>query len=430
MSQQTLDVRGFLQSVRRHRKVVIVAAVIGLVAGAAFTVLRPPMLVSKALVVLPSSASRYIATQAVVASSDSVLSEAIPSIDRSWSVTQLRKRIKVTNPTSNLIQVSAEGTTAAQAENIANAVARSYATYVSSTGSPARVQARVLERATPATGTPLAVRLLVAGGLGALAGAVIGALIAVAMSRRERRLRQRDDIADAIGVPVLASVPVGHPSDPAGWLRLLEGYQPQPVHAWSLRKAMQRLGLADVRGGSSTSVVVLSLSSDPGALAVGPQLAAFASSLGIPTMLVIGHQQNANATATLSTVCSATPTLARRSGLLRLAAGDNAKPDLNHASLIVIVAVVDGQAPEVSETTRGATTVLAVSAGAATADQLARVAVSAADDRRDIAGIIVADPDPADHTTGRLPQPTRPAGHRRPTRLANAAGTTTAGNRR
>jgi capsular polysaccharide biosynthesis protein len=430
MSQQTLDVRGFLQAVRRHRKVVIAAAVVGLAAGAAFTVLRPPMLVSKALIVLPSSASRYIATQAVIASSDPVLSEAIPHIDRSWSVTQLRKQIKVTNPTSNLVQVSAEGTTAAQAEKIANAVAHSYATYVSSTGSPARVDARVLEQATPATGTPLAVRLLMVGGLGALVGAVIGALIAVAMSRRERRLRQRDDIADAIGVPVLASVPVGHPSDPAGWLRLLEGYQPQAVHAWSLRKAMQRLGLTDVRGGSSTSVVVLSLSSDPGALAVGPQLAAFASSLGIPTMLVVGHQQNANATATLSTVCSATPTLARRSGLLRLAAGDDAKPDLNHATLIVIVAVVDGLTPEVSETTRGATTVLAVSAGAATADQLARVAVSAADDRRDIAGIIVADPDPADRTTGRLPQPTRPAGHRRPTRLANAAGTTTAGIRR
>jgi capsular polysaccharide biosynthesis protein len=429
MSQQTLDVRGFLQAVRRHRKVVIAAAAVGLAAGAAFTVLRPPMLVSKALIVLPSSASRYIATQAVIASSDPVLSEAIPNIDRSWSVTQLRKQIKVTNPTSNLVQVSAEGTTAAQAENIANAVADSYASYVSSTGSPARVQARVLEQATPATGTPLAMRLLVAGGLGALVGAVVGALIAVAMSGRERRLRQRDDIADAIGVPVLASVPVGHPSDPAGWTRLLEGYEPQAVHAWSLRKAMQRLGLTDVKGGSSTSVTVVSLSSDPGALAIGPQLAAFASSLGIPTMLVVGHQQNANATATLSTVCSATPTLARRSGL-RLAAGDDAKPDLNHATLVVIVAVVDGVAPEVSETTRGATTVLAVSAGAVTADQLARVAVSAADDRRDIAGIIVADPDPADRTTGRLPQPTRPTGHRRPTRLANAVGATTAGNGR
>jgi len=426
MSQQVLDVRGFLQAVRRYWKVVILAAAVGLAAGAAFTLVRPPMLVSKAVIVLPASASRYIATQTVVAGSDPVLSEAIPNIDRGWSVTTLRRRINVTSPTPNLIQISAHGTTAAQAEDIANAVANSYVSYVSSTTSPARADARLLEQATPATGTAFPVRLLVAGGLGALAGAVVGAIIAVAMSRRERRLRQRDDIADAIGVPVLASVSVGHPSDPAGWMRLLEGYEPPAVHAWSLRKALQRLGLTD---GGGRSVAVLSLSSDPGALAVGPQLAAFAASLGIPTLLVIGHHQDANATAMLSTVCSATPSEPRRSGLLRLAAGDDARPDLNHAALTVIVAVVDGMAPQVADTTRGATTVLAVSAGGVTADQLARVAVSAADDRRDIAGIIVADPDPADHTTGRAPQPTRPPGHRRPTRLASAEGIT-AGTRR
>jgi len=426
MSQQVLDVRGFLQAVRRYWKVVILVAAVGLAAGAAFTLVRPPMLVSKAVIVLPASASRYIATQTVVAGSDPVLSEAIPNIDRGWSVTTLRRRINVTSPTPNLIQISAQGTTAAQAEDIANAVANSYVSYVSSTTSPARADARLLEQATPATGTAFPVRLLVAGGLGALAGAVVGAIIAVAMSRRERRLRQRDDIADAIGVPVLASVSVGHPSDPAGWMRLLEGYEPPAVHAWSLRKALQRLGLTD---GGGRSVAVLSLSSDPGALAVGPQLAAFAASLGIPTLLVIGHHQDANATAMLSTVCSATPSEPRRSGLLRLAAGDDARPDLNHAALTVIVAVVDGMAPQVADTTRGATTVLAVSAGGVTADQLARVAVSAADDRRDIAGIIVADPDPADHTTGRAPQPTRPPGHRRPTRLASAEGIT-AGTRR
>jgi capsular polysaccharide biosynthesis protein len=427
MSQQVLDVRGFLQAVRRYWKVVMLTAAIGLAAGAAFTVLRPPMLVSKAVIVLPASASRYIATQTVVAGSDPVLSEAIPNIDRGWSVTTLRRRINVTSPTPNLIQISAQGTTAAQAEDIANAVANSYVSYVSSTTSPAGVDARLLEQATPATGTALPMRLLVAGGLGALAGAVVGALIAVAMSGRERRLRQRDDIADAIGVPVLASVPVGHPSDPASWMRLLEGYEPPAVHAWSLRKALQRLGLTD---GGGSSVAVLSLSSDPGALAVGPQLAAFAASLGIPTLLVIGRHQDANATAMLSTVCSATPSTPRRSGLLRLAAGDDAQPDLNHATLTVIIAVVDGMAPQVADTTRGATTVLAVSAGGVTADQLARVAVSAADDRRDIAGIIVADPDPADHTTGRAPQPMRPPGHRRPTRLASAGGITAAGTRR
>ena len=345
MSQQTLDVRGFLQTVRQYRKVVLVAAGIGLVVGALFTVLRPPMLSSKVLVVLPPSASRFIATQMVIASSDPVLSEALPSVDKSWSITTLRSRVQVTSPTSALIQISAYGTSAAQAQDIASAVANSYVSYVASTNSPARVGARVLERATPASGTSLPVRLLLTGVLGALIGALVGAIVALAVSRRERRLRQRDDIADAIGVPVLASIPVGHPSDSAGWTRLLSDYDPKPVHAWGLRKAMQRLGLADLKGGGSTSVAVLSLSSDPGALAIGPQLAAFAATLEIPTLLVIGHQQDANTTAMLSTACSATPVLPGRSGLLRLAAGDQAGSDGTPTALTVIVAVVQRPGP-------------------------------------------------------------------------------------
>ena len=95
---------------------------------------------------------------------------------------------------------------------------------------------------------------------------------------------------------------------------------------------------------------------------------------------------------------------------------------LPDAALTVVVAVVDGQTPQVADTMRTTATVLGVSAGAATAEQLARVAVSAAADGREIAGILVADPDPADHTTGRLPQLARPAHRRAPTRLT---GTTT-----
>ena len=53
---------------------------------------------------------------------------------------------------------------------------------------------------------------------------------------------------------------------------------------------------------------------------------------------------------------------------------------------------------------------LGVASGAVTAQQLARVAASAAADGRDIVGILVADPDPADQTTGRLPQLARTGG--------------------
>jgi hypothetical protein len=97
---------------------------------------------------------------------------------------------------------------------------------------------------------------------------------------------------------------------------------------------------------------------------------------------------------------------------------DAPQPD---AALTIVVTVVDGKAPRVADTMHTTTTVLGVSAGAASAEQLARVAASAAADGREIAGIVVADPDPADPTTGRLPQLARPGQRRMPTRMTGAA---------
>ena len=100
--------------------------------------------------------------------------------------------------------------------------------------------------------------------------------------------------------------------------------------------------------------------------------------------------------------------------------GDNVDR-LAGAALVVAVAAVDRQDPRVADTMRATTTVIGVSAGAATAEQLARVATSAAADRRDIAGFLVADPDPADQTNGRMPQVARLGQRRMPTRITNAA---------
>jgi hypothetical protein len=285
------------------------------------------------------------------------------------------------------------------------------------------VSASLLEPATSATGRgPLEV-LIVSGVIGALGGAVIGVIAALAISRKDKRLRRRDEIANSIGIPIMASLPAARPSSAVGWSRLIEEYKPTPVHAWRLRVAMQQLRRTggefvgpslDSRG---TSILVLSLSSDPGALALGPQLAAFAVSLGISTLLVVGPQQDANVTAALRTACAASPW--KGPGNLQLAVheeGDYA--DLPRAALTIVVATVDGRNPHMPETMQTTTTVLAVSAGVASADELARVAVSAAIEERDITGILVANPDPDDNTTGQIPQLVKPARHRRPTRVS------------
>lgn len=420
MSEQALDLRGSIRIVRRHKILVATATMVGLAAGVVFTLLRPPMLASETLVVLPTSAARYITTQVVVADSDPVLTGAMRRLDRHTSLQALQSHVRVTSLSPTIISISANGKTAAEAEDTANAVANSYIAYLSSVkNSSIQMQAHVLEPAVSATGTSRHRRTAVYGLLGALAGLLVGAIIAVAIGRNPRRLRVRDDIADAIGVPVLASVPVARPSDAAGWMRFFRDYEPGAVQAWRLRSVLSQLGLTDVSlTGTRSSLAVLSLSCDRKALALGPQLAAYAASLGIPTALVVGPQQDLNTTAVLRAACDAPSALSMRSRL-RVAVSDRQHTDrLPEAALTVVVAVVDDQDPHVAATMPATATVLGVSAGAVTAEQLARAAASAAADGRDIAGILVADPDPADQTTGRLPLVARPTHQKMPTRVA------------
>jgi capsular polysaccharide biosynthesis protein len=444
MSQETLDLRRSLQLVERYKIVVGAFAALGLLAGVGWILHRPPMLSSEALVeVLSSSAQAaasqgastgtdpVLATQIVIATSDPVLASVQRAVDPSVSLQTLERRVQVTSVSSEFLSIRAEGKTAAMAEGTANAVANSYVAYCRNIGCPQVQGARVLEPATAAAGSSLYSRLSTIGLLGALVGALVGALAVLALTRRDRRLRKRDEIADSIGVPVLASIRAAHPSSAAGWARLLADYEPGAVDAWRLRKAMQHLGLADLnmngsRPGSGSSLEVVSFGFDSAALALGPQLAVLAASRGIPTVLVVGPQQDVKAAATLRAACAAPSAPSRRSSRLQVIVRDHDSgtrpPD---AVLTVVVAVVDGQDPQIADTTRTTATVLGVSAGAVTAEQVACVAASAAAAGRDITGILVADPDPDDHTTGRLPQLARPAHRRRgPTRMTGTTAET------
>ncbi len=435
MSQQALDLRRSVKILWRHKILMATAVVLGILAGGAYAHLNPPMLTSTALVVLPQNAQSaqatvnggpdpYTATQELIASSNQVLSGALPDIRPRTSLADLRGEVQIGSLTTYVISVSAKSKAAAAAEAAANAVANSYIRYIGSSSSPVgRVPAHLLQEATSAAGlAPLEV-LIVDALIGAISGALIGAIIALAISRADRRLRERDEIANSIGVPVLASFPVAHPSDATGWTSLLEGYTPGVMHALQLRKALHHVGMAAVamsNGDESAraSVTILSLSSDSAALSLGPQLAAFAAAQGIQTVLLIGPQQDPDATATLRTGCAAS---SNRPAQLRVTvAGDHvdAPPD---AALTVVIAVVDGKSPRMSDTMHTTVTMLGVSSGAATAEQLARVAVSADAYGREITGILVADPEPADHTTGRIPQLPRPPQRRLPTRLRGVA---------
>ena len=199
--------------------------------------------------------------------------------------------------TPDVIEIKARGTSAQQSMQLANAVAEVYLVFISTEQKlpgdlGKKTGARVLEEATTARGGSWVTHLALYGLLGALAGLIVGCVAILAVARGDRRLRLRDEIADAVGIPVLASVS-SYPEPrtcPTG--RTCSSATPSAVDAWSLRKTLHRLGL-DVKGGPPASLAVLTFADDE-ALPLGPQLAAFATSIGIPTALVVDtHHESA-----------------------------------------------------------------------------------------------------------------------------------------
>ena len=407
MSQQSLNVQQVVQLARRHKILVGVLTLVGLLAGAAYSVLYPPLVTSAALVELPPNAPN-MATEVVIAESQPILSIALPMIQPPMSLLTLENQLSVASPAAGIISISAQGKSAAQAESAANAVAKSYIAYVRNPDTPVgRVaKALLLQQATTTTGTGASAQDAIDGGIGALVGLVAGVITATIVGRRTRKLMTLDDIANSIGVPVVTAVPVGHPRDAAGWGRLLDGYEAGAVEAWWLRQALLEIGVAEPTENNrrTSSVTVLSLAADRKALALGPQLAAFAASLGIPTALAISPQQDA-AAAALYTACAAPDTSSQRSRYLRTVTLDSGRAAVpKNAQLVVVVMVAEGDTLQIPETIPTATTVLGLSSGAATAKQLAQLAMAASTHGREIVGLVVADPDPADRTNGRFPR--------------------------
>jgi capsular polysaccharide biosynthesis protein len=436
LSTQDLDVKKAWRAIRRRPRLVAAVAGAGLLAGVVVGVLNPPMYSAKSLVVLPppsvntatgnAEASQSIDTQVFIADSEPVLKSAGQNVSPPLSTKAVRDRVDVQAVTADVIEIKARGTTAQQSITLANAVAEVYLVFVTTEQKlpgdlGKKSGARVLEQATTARGGNWIPHLGMYGLLGALAGALAGAIWILAAARGDRRLRMRDEIADAVGIPVLASVASYRAKDVSDWANLLERYTPGAVDAWSLRKTLRRLGL-DVKGGPPVSLAVITFADDDRALPLGPQLAAFATSIGIVTDLVVDtHHESTNP---LLEGDPAVPGAAEGTER-RLLGGTQSGELFAKVALRIHLIVVDRDAPQLAGTLHTTTTVVGISSGAVTAEELARLAVAAAADDRTIDGLVVADPDPADRTTGRVPQAMRRSSSRLPTLLTGAARRTT-----
>src|SRR6266481_6721785 len=129
MSEQPLDVRRSVQIVRRHLVMVGVIAAVGALLGVGYAQLKPPLVASTALVAFAPSV-KDISTEVVIADSDQVIRSAMRAINDPRPLSVVQNRVKARSVTNNIVSITAQGTTAGQAEDTANAVTASFIAYL------------------------------------------------------------------------------------------------------------------------------------------------------------------------------------------------------------------------------------------------------------------------------------------------------------
>ena len=482
MSEQPLDLKGFLGLVWRRRLVVGGLAAAGLACGVAHTVLLPPLPRASALVVIPPSSVTTSSgatvdntpTQVIIGTSTPVLKSAGAAVTPLLTAAELRPHVSVSAPSPGVLQFEVSAPTASEAQKLTNAEVASYIAYVVKTGAssnsvlPALQQeaaqltsqiqtlqgqintttARLAkEQASSAGGqrdasligslrteqeqvslqlnnannqivnaqlssslSAGATRVLQPASLvptsklqlaffpvvGAAAGLFAGCLVVFLYSRRDRRLRLRDELASALGLPVLASLESDSCKSAKEWKRLLEEYHPSPVDSWNFRRLLHSVVSSDSEPPARLGVIAFA--DDRPSLAVGVQLARCASELGMEVELTTGAHSSL---ALLRAACTLLRPPASPDEPFRLDA-KHAGGEFAAVRLALLVTAVERAKPDVPAFLGGS--LIVVSSGFATAEELARLALAASDSGSSVDGIVVVNPDPGDSTAGVVPQ--------------------------
>lgn len=176
MSQQTPGLSRFVQVVGRYKTLIGLMALVGVLGGAVFATLNPPGTTSRALVVFvaPSCPEGAICGGPMFSPGyiEGAVLKAVPS------------GVEIKVVTGTVLSVSATAGTPAQANANAQAAVRRYIAEAGSlTYLGERPSARVLKPATAATGTTPPKQVFGDALLGAVFGALVGVIAALASSQ-------------------------------------------------------------------------------------------------------------------------------------------------------------------------------------------------------------------------------------------------------
>jgi hypothetical protein len=176
MNQRVSDLPRFVRIIVQYRVLLGVMAMLGLLAGTVFAALNPPVFTSQALVLLPAPLCPAGAICGGPAFAPDYLGTRL--------LRSLPAEVRIEPLAGNVLSVIATAGTAAQAEAAVNAAGRSYLAYEDSLiYSSGQAPVPILRPATSATGTAPLIRLLADALLGAVFGALLAVVAALASSR-------------------------------------------------------------------------------------------------------------------------------------------------------------------------------------------------------------------------------------------------------
>jgi hypothetical protein len=176
MNQQAPDLPRSVQIIGRYRGLIGFAALLGALAGVLFAAFNPPASSSQTLVVFtaPTCQAGAICGRPMFS----------PAYSEAMLLKQFPSGVQVKPVTGNVVSISVAAGTAARAEAIANAAARSYIVDAGSLPYMGEyASAQILQPATSATRTTPLKQVVGDALLGAVLGALLGIIAALAGSQ-------------------------------------------------------------------------------------------------------------------------------------------------------------------------------------------------------------------------------------------------------
>ena len=333
-----MSVMQYLRILRRYWPIVIVATLIGAGAGFATSYFSTPQYQSTATLFVATQNGTSVAeayqnnlfsqeraiSYASLATSEQVATRAVDQLKATISADDLKAKITATPlPKTVLLTIAVKDADPTQAQAYAGAVSDQLVNLVSELetsrrgGTPAAGAVVVDEADYPIT--PIGLSWPLKTGIGAVAGLVIGFLLAILAGVVDKRLRGREPIEEATGALLLGNLP----ADAARRTSAFVDLSGSGLYAEMLRELRNNLRFSSTPNSKPPKVIaVTSASEGEGRTTVAIDLALVLAEAGRAVILVDGDL-NAPGVAAALPLDEPTRDRAERSGVSTVLAGEH-----------------------------------------------------------------------------------------------------------